>query len=75
MGFAPIGASVDPERVEDYAAAHVKVFHFIAYRKLGMQRVYDAFMTNGIEGAYAAWASLPHSENGYKQDPSFGEEA
>lgn len=64
-----------PDKVDDYVAAHVKVFHFIAYRKLGMQRVYDAYMTAGLEAAYTAWAALPHTEEGYDSDPSFGEEA
>ena len=64
-----------PDLAGDYVDAHVKVFHFIAYRKLGMQRVYDAFMADGIQGAYGAWADLPHTEDGYKQDPSFGEQA
>ena len=62
---------VVPDKVEDYVAAHVKVLHFIAYRKLGMQRVYEAYMADGLQGAYAAWASLPHTEDGFKADPSF----
>ena len=57
------------DKAEDYAAAHVKVMHFIAYRKLGMQVVYDAFMEKGLEGAYEAWAGLPHSEAGYENNP------
>ena len=59
----------------DYAAVNVKVFHFIAYRKLGMQRVYDAFMADGLDAAYSAWAELPHTEDGYKADPSFDKQA
>jgi len=66
---------VTEDNPEDYAAQNVKVFHFIAYRKLGMQLVYDAFMVNGVEGAYSAWAALPHTEDGYKADPSFAKEA
>lgn len=63
------------DRLEDYEAAHVKVLHFIAYRKLGMQQVYDAFMAEGLHGAYAAWAALPHTEDGYKADRRFGDRA
>ncbi len=66
---------VTADNAEDYAAQSVKVFHFIAYRKLGMQRVYDAFMAEGLEAAYSAWAELPHTEDGYKADPTFGQEA
>ena len=51
------------------------MLHFIAYRKLGMQRVYDAYMADGLQGAYAAWAALPHTEEGYDRDESFAAEA
>ena len=30
----------------------MQVLHFVAWRKVGMQVVYDAFMQKGIEGAY-----------------------
>lgn len=66
---------ITADKVEDYAAARVKVFHFIAYRKLGMSQVYDAFMADGLEGAYAAWAALPHTEDGFKYDARFADEA
>jgi hypothetical protein len=75
--FSGLGAGVNvtEDNPEDYAAQTVKVFHFIAYRKLGMQRVYDAFMASGLDGAYSAWAALPHTEAGYQADPSFAKEA
>lgn len=66
---------VQADKPEDYAAVGVKVFHFIAYRKLGMQRVYDAYMDGGLEAAQKAWAALPHDEDGYDNDPSFADEA
>ena len=63
------------DRPEDYAKADVKVFHFIAYRKLGIQLVYDAFMEGGLEQARKAWAELPHDEDGFDNDPKFATEA
>lgn len=67
--------TVEADKADDYASVHVKVIHFIAYRKLGMQDVYDAYMADGLQGAYTAWAALPHTEDGYKADPRFGDEA
>ena len=66
---------VAADQAEQYAAVGVKVFHFVAYRKLGMQRVYDGFLSEGLEGAQKAWAALPHDEDGFDNDPSFGTEA
>lgn len=75
MSIHDAAVTVVADNPDDYTAQSVKVFHFIAYRKLGMQRVYDAFMASGLEGAYSAWAALPHTEDGYKADPSFDKEA
>ena len=66
---------VRAEEPEDYKRVDVKVFHFVAYRKLGMQRVYDAFIAQGLPGAQQAWAALPHTEDGFDLDPSFADEA
>ena len=43
----------------------VQVFHFVAWRKQGMQVVYEAYMKKGLMCAYHVFASLPHLEKQY----------
>lgn len=48
----------------------VQALHFVAWRKVGMDLVYRAYMNaptvaEGTQAAYAAWAALPHEEAGY----------
>ena len=43
----------------------MQVLHFVAWRKVGMQVVYDAYMQKGIQAAYRVYATLPHEEKGY----------
>lgn len=50
-----------PERV-----CMVQVFHFVAWRKQGMQVVYEAYMRKGLMCAYKVFASLPHEEDDYE---------
>ncbi|KAK9816820.1 hypothetical protein WJX72_005362 [[Myrmecia] bisecta] len=56
---------------EQFEAVSTRAFHFVAFRKLGMQPVYDALMKHGIKAAWEAWVELPHSEDGYKDNPKF----
>jgi hypothetical protein len=42
-----------------------QVFHFVAWRKQGMQVVYEAYMKKGLMCAYHTFASLPHLEKQY----------
>ena len=44
----------------------MQVFHFVAWRKLGMQIVYEAYMTKGLMCAYKTFASIPHLEKEYE---------
>ena len=44
---------------------HLQVFHFVAWRKQGMQVVYEAYMKKGLMCAYHVFASLPHLEKQY----------
>ena len=50
--------------------AYQQVFHFVAWRKVGMQIVYEAYMQKGLQAAYNTYAALPHEEDGYN-DPSW----
>ena len=47
------------------AVPAMQTLHFVAWRKVGMELVYQAYMQKGTEAAYAAWAALPHTESGY----------
>lgn len=42
------------------------MFHFVAWRKIGMQIVYEAYMQSGLLCAYKTFASLPHKEDDYE---------
>ena len=43
----------------------MQVLHFVAWRKLGMQIVYEAYMQKGLMCAYKTFASIPHLEKEY----------
>ena len=47
------------------ATGHPQVFHFVAWRKLGMQAVYEAYMQKGLLCSYKVFAGLPHVEKDY----------
>ena len=43
----------------------MQTLHFVAWRKVGMDLVYQAYLKGGTDAAYTAWAALPHEESGY----------
>lgn len=62
---------VEPDNVADFVRIGTKVFHFVAWRKQGMQVVYEAYMKKGLMCAYHVFASLPHLEKDYKNDDTW----
>ena len=45
-----------------------------AWRKPGLEVVAEAFLAEGLEGAYRAFAALPHTEAGYNERFKFNAE-
>lgn len=54
------------------AVVHIhRLFCSQAWRKPGLEVVAKAFLQDGIEGAFSAFAALPHTEADYKKQFDF----